>query len=235
MRLDLARLPTDPVLLQRVVRELAEVLERQDAELTATKARLAERDAELEKLQLFLTALKRLKFGRSSEKQHPDQLTLALEAIEEQIAALPAKSEPAVRRPPRPRRSPPAGRCPAVSRGRAPPARACGLRLSGLRRQAARHWRGRLGSSRLRAGAVQGDPPRPAALACRACESIPPHRRCRRCRSSAAGRDQGCWPRCWSPSSAIICRFCDRAMVVKALGVQRAGPSFCPWSTGVAT
>ena len=58
MRLDLARLPTDPVLLQRVVRELAEVLERQDAELTATKARLAERDAELEKLQLFLTALK---------------------------------------------------------------------------------------------------------------------------------------------------------------------------------
>jgi hypothetical protein len=95
MRLDLARLPTDPVLLQRVVRELAEVLERQDAELTATKARLAERDAELEKLQLFLTALKRLKFGRSSEKQHPDQLTLALEAIEEQIAALAAKSEPA--------------------------------------------------------------------------------------------------------------------------------------------
>jgi transposase len=87
MRLDLARLPTDPVLLQRVVRELAEVLERQDAELTATKARLAERDAELEKLQLFLTALKRLKFGRSSEKQHPDQLTLSLEAIEEQIAA----------------------------------------------------------------------------------------------------------------------------------------------------
>jgi hypothetical protein len=27
----------------------------------------------LEKLQLFLTALKRLKFGRSSEKQHPDR------------------------------------------------------------------------------------------------------------------------------------------------------------------
>jgi transposase len=95
MRLDLARLPTDPVLLQRVVRELAEVLERQDAELTATKARLAERDAELEKLQLFLAALKRLKFGRTSERQHPDQLTLSLEAIEEQIAALAAKSEPA--------------------------------------------------------------------------------------------------------------------------------------------
>ena len=39
MRLDLARLPNDPVLLQRVVRELAAVLQRQDAELTETKAR----------------------------------------------------------------------------------------------------------------------------------------------------------------------------------------------------
>src|SRR5512147_2449656 len=94
MRLDLARLPNDPVLLQRVVRDLAEVLARQDAELATTKAQLADRDAELEKLQLFLAALKRLKFGRSSEKHHPDQLRLSLEAIEEQIAALSAKSEP---------------------------------------------------------------------------------------------------------------------------------------------
>src|SRR5512134_1770526 len=94
MRLDLAGLPNDPVLLQRVVRDLAEVLERQETELAATKARLADRDAELEKLQLFLAALKRLKFGRSSEKHHPDQLTLSLEAIEKQIAALSAKSEP---------------------------------------------------------------------------------------------------------------------------------------------
>ena len=73
MRLDLAGLPNDPVLLQQVVRDLAAVLQRQDAELTETKARLADRDAELEKLQLFLAALKRLKFGRSSEQHHPDQ------------------------------------------------------------------------------------------------------------------------------------------------------------------
>ena len=58
MRLDLGRLPNDPVLLQRVVRDLAEVLERQDAELTETRARLADRDAEVEKLRLFLTALR---------------------------------------------------------------------------------------------------------------------------------------------------------------------------------
>ena len=46
MRLDLAGLPNDPVLLQQVVRDLAAVLQRQEAELAATKARLADRDAE---------------------------------------------------------------------------------------------------------------------------------------------------------------------------------------------
>jgi transposase len=94
MRLDLARLPNDPALLQRVVRDLADVLERRDAELAETKARLADRDSEIETLRLFLSALKRQRFGRSSEKCHPDQLTLSLEAIEEQIAALQAKGRP---------------------------------------------------------------------------------------------------------------------------------------------
>jgi Transposase IS66 family len=42
MRLDLARLPNDPALLPRVVRDLADVLERRDAELAETKARLRE-------------------------------------------------------------------------------------------------------------------------------------------------------------------------------------------------
>jgi transposase len=95
MRLDLACLPNDSALLQRVVRDLADVLERRDAELAETKARLADRDSEIEKLQLFLSALKRQRFGRSSEKCHPDQLALSLEAIEEQIAALQAKPGPA--------------------------------------------------------------------------------------------------------------------------------------------
>jgi transposase len=95
MRLDLACLPNDPALLQRVVRDLADVLQRQDAELAETKARLADRDSEIEKLRLFLSALKRQRFGRSSEKCHPDQMALSLEAIEEQIAALQAKPGPA--------------------------------------------------------------------------------------------------------------------------------------------
>ena len=127
MRLDLARLPNDPVLLQRVVRDLAEVLERQDAELAATQARLADRDAELEKLQLFLAALKRLKFGRSSEKHHPDQLALSLEAIEEQIAALAAKSEPPPAAAPekKPSRRPLPGHLPREERRHEPAGCAC--------------------------------------------------------------------------------------------------------------
>ena len=163
MRLDLARLPNDPVLLQRVVRDLAEVLERQDAELTATKARLADRDAELEKLQLFLAALKRLKFGRSSEKHHPDQLTLSLEAIEEQIAALAAKSEPpspAAAAEKKPSRRPLPGHLPREERRHEPaaaPVRPAAASCMSIGEDVTR-------SSRLRAGAVQGDPPRPPAL-----------------------------------------------------------------------
>jgi hypothetical protein len=95
MHLDLACLPNDPALLQRVVRDLADVLQRRDAELAETKVQLADRDSEIEKLRLFLSALKRQRFGRSSEKCHPDQLALSLEAIEEQIAALQAKPGPA--------------------------------------------------------------------------------------------------------------------------------------------
>jgi hypothetical protein len=77
MRLDLARLPTDPILLHRVVRDLTVVLERQDAEI--------------ETLRRLVTSLQRRQFGRSPEKHHPDQLALGLEAIEEQIGAVDAE------------------------------------------------------------------------------------------------------------------------------------------------
>ena len=85
MRLDLARLPTDPILLHTIVRDLAEVLEH--------------RDAEIETLRRLVTTLKRRRFGRSSEQRDPDQLALGLEAIEEQIGAvdaeIPAPASPA--------------------------------------------------------------------------------------------------------------------------------------------
>ena len=73
MRLDLQNLPTDIALLHQVIRDLAELVE--------------DRDAELDKLRVLLSRLKRMKFGRSSEKRDPDQLLLALETVEEEIAA----------------------------------------------------------------------------------------------------------------------------------------------------
>ena len=83
MRLDLQNLPTDIVLLQQVVRDLVEAVE--------------EKDTELEKLRVLLSQLKRMKFGRSSEKRDPDQLMLALEAVEEEIAARAAPAEEPVK------------------------------------------------------------------------------------------------------------------------------------------
>ena len=46
------------------------------------------RETEIETLRRLVMTLKRRRFGRSSEKQHPDQLALGIEAIEEQLAAL---------------------------------------------------------------------------------------------------------------------------------------------------
>ena len=94
MRLDLQNLPTDIALLHQVVRDLAETFERQEAALNEHKARVEEQDAELEKLRVLLSQLKRMKFGRSSEKRDPDQLMLALEAVEEEIAARAQSASP---------------------------------------------------------------------------------------------------------------------------------------------
>ena len=74
MRFDLDNLPTDIPLLHQVVRDLAEAV--------------MQKDAELEKLQHILSLLKRRQFGRSSEKQDPDQLSLLLETVEEEMSAL---------------------------------------------------------------------------------------------------------------------------------------------------
>lgn len=121
MRFDLAHLPDDAATLQTLVRDLAAHLDRQTAELTETRSQLAARNVEIETLQLFLSVLRRQQFGRSSEKSHPDQLALRLEAIEEQLAALDANRDPAPSRPVMRRRSRAASRCRSICR-----ARSCG-------------------------------------------------------------------------------------------------------------
>jgi TolA-binding protein len=80
MRFDLDNLPADPALLQQMVRDLAEVVERQKADLS-----------ELEALRQQLRQMQRTVFGRRSERLDPDQLDLGLEELEADIARVEAK------------------------------------------------------------------------------------------------------------------------------------------------
>ena len=81
MQIDLAELPSDPALLQQVVRELAEAL--------------ASRDAEVERLRQLIRRLQRSQFGRRSEQLDADQLQLGLEDLEQAVAASEAAQEAA--------------------------------------------------------------------------------------------------------------------------------------------
>src|ERR671933_1282523 len=95
-------LPRDPDQLLQHLRQMAEVVARQDASLASLRAEhdtvLAERDAaqvEVEKLRLLIRQLQRGQFGRRSEKLDPDQLQLGLEDLEQTAAATEAAQEAA--------------------------------------------------------------------------------------------------------------------------------------------
>jgi transposase len=82
MRFDLDRLPTDPVLLQKMLREMAEVMEQERAELKAAKATVEAQNFRIEKLEHRLARLLRVQFGRSSEKMDIAQLRLMFDEVE---------------------------------------------------------------------------------------------------------------------------------------------------------
>jgi transposase len=74
MRFDLENLPSDTALLHRLVRDMAAVVES--------------RDGEIERLQLIIKKLQRAQFGRRSERLDADQLMLALEDLDSDIARI---------------------------------------------------------------------------------------------------------------------------------------------------
>ena len=82
MRFDLNRLPTDPVLLQKMLREMAEVMEQERAELKTAKATVKAQNVQIEKLEHRLARLVRVQFGRSSEKMDIAQLRLMFDEVE---------------------------------------------------------------------------------------------------------------------------------------------------------
>src|ERR671933_2371791 len=93
-------LPRDPDQLLQHLRQMAEVVARQDASLASLRAEhdtvLAERDAaqaEVEKLRLLIRQLQRGQFGRRSEKLDPDHLQLGLEDLGRTAAAGEAEQE----------------------------------------------------------------------------------------------------------------------------------------------
>src|SRR3954453_14685057 len=109
-------LPRDHEQLLQHLRQMAEVVVRQNASLVSLRAEhdtvLAERDAaqaEIEKLRLLIRQLQRNRFGRRSERLDPDPLQLGLEDLEQTAAVAEAAREAATGssdapRPPRVRR-----------------------------------------------------------------------------------------------------------------------------------
>lgn len=74
MRLDLDNLPQDPVLLHCLVREMADLIEH--------------RDDEISRLQSIIKQLQRAQYGRRSERLDPGQLALALEDLDADLAGI---------------------------------------------------------------------------------------------------------------------------------------------------
>src|SRR3954464_15379992 len=112
-------LPREPDRLLQHLRQMAEVVARQNASLASLRAEddtvLVERDAarhhrylvreqdgvaqaEIEKLRLLIRQLQRGRFGRRSERLDPDQLQLGLEDLEQTVAAAEAAREEAATR-----------------------------------------------------------------------------------------------------------------------------------------
>ena len=80
MRFDLDDLPSEPTLLQHLVRDMAAAVEH--------------RDGEIERLKSIIKTLQRAQFGRRSERLDPDQLALALEEIDSDLAREEEKRPP---------------------------------------------------------------------------------------------------------------------------------------------
>jgi transposase len=204
MAFDRANLPTDIATLHQIILAQAAEAEAREAELAAAKAGLMAKVLEIEKYKLQIARLRRMQFGRSSEKiaRTIKQLELRLEELEAETPAATGdasasdseQSSPVEPSSPQARKQSNRRRCPLIFRV----ATLCTRRTASARPAAAIYARwertspgffdytpgyfevvrhARPAFSRSRADA--------ARAWCRA--------RCRHCRSSAANPERGCW------------------------------------------
>jgi transposase len=98
MALDRATLPTDIAALHEIILAQAAEGEARAAELAAAKAGLLAKALEVEKLKLQIARLRRMQFGRSSEKiaRTIEQLELRLEELEAETPASAASDDGSV-------------------------------------------------------------------------------------------------------------------------------------------
>ncbi|MDR3529101.1 MAG: IS66 family transposase zinc-finger binding domain-containing protein, partial [Rhodopila sp.] len=82
MRFNLDRLPTDPVLLQKMLREMAQAMKVERDELKVAKQTVKAQGLTIEKLEHRLARLLRVQFGRSSEKMDNAQLRMMFEDVD---------------------------------------------------------------------------------------------------------------------------------------------------------
>ena len=79
MQIDLTALPEDSAALQSIIRDVVTATLQRDVQV-------AELSVENDKLRALIKKLLRHRFGRRSEQLSPDQLKLAIEDIEQEIA-----------------------------------------------------------------------------------------------------------------------------------------------------
>jgi transposase len=97
MQFNLDRLPSDPVLLQTMVREMADAMELERGALKAAKDTVKAQNLTIEKLEHRLARLLRVQFGRSSEKMDIAQLRLMFDEIDEIDAPASANDDAAAK------------------------------------------------------------------------------------------------------------------------------------------
>jgi len=100
MKLDLNNLPDDTNLLHTLIKDLVQVVDSSQSEISNHKQELRTQKQEnkahlilIAELKRQLAALNRAKFGKRSEKLNPDQLALFEAELDENIAETKARIE----------------------------------------------------------------------------------------------------------------------------------------------